>query len=119
LDVTQSGGGPCAFVATQPAGSAGGVTPSKFWPKAISRDVPGGQVELGAAAARISTRPQPYTLFGGPAVPHWVEEIKCAALFIVVRLPLMSWRKFGRAHHSNVMAPAICGVAIDVPLRLT
>ena len=29
-------------------------------------------------AARISTRPQPYTLFGGPAVPHWVEEIKTA-----------------------------------------
>jgi hypothetical protein len=37
-------------------------------------------------AAKISTRPQPYTLFGGPAVPHWVDEIKCAALFIVVRL---------------------------------
>ena len=30
LDVTQSGGGPCAFVATQSGGSAGGVTPSKF-----------------------------------------------------------------------------------------
>lgn len=29
-DVTQSGGGPWAFVASQPAGSAGGVTPSKF-----------------------------------------------------------------------------------------
>lgn len=23
-------------------------------------------------AARISTRPQPNTLFGGPALPHWV-----------------------------------------------
>jgi hypothetical protein len=30
FDVTQSGAGPCAFVATHPAGSAGGVTPSKF-----------------------------------------------------------------------------------------
>ena len=29
-------------------------------------------------AAKISTLPQPYTLFGGPAVPHWVEEIKTA-----------------------------------------
>ena len=27
-------------------------------------------------AARISTRPHPKTLFGGPAAPHWVEEIK-------------------------------------------
>ena len=30
FDVTQSGGGPCAFVAVQSAGNAGGVTPSKF-----------------------------------------------------------------------------------------
>jgi hypothetical protein len=27
-------------------------------------------------AARISTRPQPKTLLGGPAAPHRVEEIK-------------------------------------------
>ena len=37
-------------------------------------------------AAKISTRPQPYTLFGGPAVPHAVEEIKKAALSNAVRL---------------------------------
>ena len=30
FDVCHSGGGPSAFVAVQPAGSAGGVTPSKF-----------------------------------------------------------------------------------------
>src|SRR5262249_60409337 len=29
LDVTQSGGGPCAFVASQSGGNAGGVTASK------------------------------------------------------------------------------------------
>jgi hypothetical protein len=29
-------------------------------------------------AARISIRPHPYTLFGGPAAPHWVEVIKTA-----------------------------------------
>ena len=29
-DVTHNGGGPCAFVADQSAGSVGGVTPSKF-----------------------------------------------------------------------------------------
>jgi len=32
LDVTQSGGGPCTFVAIQPGGNVGGVTPSKFSP---------------------------------------------------------------------------------------
>jgi hypothetical protein len=30
FDVTHSGGGPWAFVANQPGGSAGGVMPSKF-----------------------------------------------------------------------------------------
>jgi hypothetical protein len=30
LEVTHSGAGPAAFVAVQPAGNAGGVTPSKF-----------------------------------------------------------------------------------------
>jgi hypothetical protein len=30
LDVTQSGGGPSAFVANHPVGNAGGVTLSKF-----------------------------------------------------------------------------------------
>jgi hypothetical protein len=29
--VTHSGAGPAAFVAVQPAGRAGAVTPSKFW----------------------------------------------------------------------------------------
>ena len=29
----------------------------------------------GTFAARMSTRPQPKTLFGGPAVPHRVEAI--------------------------------------------
>jgi hypothetical protein len=31
FDVTQNGGDPCAFVAAQSGGNAGGVTPSKFW----------------------------------------------------------------------------------------
>src|SRR4029077_8297458 len=29
-DVTHNGGGPCAFIATQSGGNAGGVTPSKY-----------------------------------------------------------------------------------------
>jgi len=40
-------------------------------------------------AAKISIRPQPYTLFGGPAVPHWVEEIKTAWLFNQSRLAVI------------------------------
>ena len=40
-------------------------------------------------AAAISTRPQPYTLFGGPAVPHCVEEINTAELFKASRLSVI------------------------------
>ena len=69
FDVTQSGGGPCTFVATQFGGSAGGVTPSKFSERTGTK-VPSHGGGVGLAAARISTRPQPVTLFGGPGVPH-------------------------------------------------
>ena len=40
-------------------------------------------------AAAISIRPQPYTLFGGPAVPHCVEEINTAELFKASRLAVI------------------------------
>ena len=71
FEVTQSGGGPWAFVASHPGGSAGGVTLSKFSANLL-RNQQGGHVGgLGAGtAAEISTRPQPATLFGGPADPH-------------------------------------------------
>ena len=69
-------------------------------------------------AAAISIRPQPYTLFGGPAAPHWVEEINTAELFRASRLGTIWCRKPGRADHSNAIAPAICGVAMDVPLAV-
>ena len=69
-------------------------------------------------AAKISTRPQPYTLFGGPAVPHWVEEIKCAASFKVVSVVSISFCNAGLADHSNATAPEICGVAMEVPLAV-
>jgi hypothetical protein len=36
LEVSHSGGGPSAFVAVQPAGRAGGVTPSKFSVNVVS-----------------------------------------------------------------------------------
>ena len=68
-------------------------------------------------AAKISTRPQPKTLFGGPSVPHWVEEIKWAALSNAVRLASIWFCRLGIADHSKDMAPAICGVAMDVPLK--
>lgn len=40
-------------------------------------------------AAAISTRPQPYTLFGGPAAPHCTEEINTAELFKASRLEVI------------------------------
>jgi hypothetical protein len=74
LDVTQSGGGPWALVATQSGGNAGGVTLSKFsftttgWKqgKGVHVGFTGGV----GTAAEMSTRPHPTTLFGGPGVPH-------------------------------------------------
>jgi len=70
FDVPQSGGGPCAFVAIQSGGSVGGVTLSKV-SFVISSVQQGTHCNgLGVTAARMSTRPQPVTLFGGPADPH-------------------------------------------------
>jgi hypothetical protein len=69
-------------------------------------------------AAAISTRPYPYTLLGGPAVPHCTEAIKTAVLSSASRLAWMSCRRLGIAHHSNAIAPAICGVAMEVPLAV-
>ena len=43
-------------------------------------------VGVPPTAAKISIRPQPYTLLGGPASPHWVDEIKTAELFKASRL---------------------------------
>ena len=68
-------------------------------------------------AAKISTRPQPYTLFGGPASPHRVEAMWTAELLIASRLGVIWWRRLGTAFHNSAIAPAICGVAIDVPLK--
>ena len=55
-------------------------------------------------------------MFGGPAGPHVVSEIKTAALS---RASLLAWIwrcKLGMADHNSATAPAICGVAMDVPL---
>lgn len=81
FDVTQRGDGPWTFVATQPEGNAGGVTLSKSslivtgWKQGKGEHEGTGD-GVGPTAVEISTRPQPYTLFGGPAVPHWVEAMK-------------------------------------------
>jgi hypothetical protein len=48
-DVVHSGAGPWAFVAVQPGGSAGGVTPSK-----LSLNVVVGSAQEGVPASRIS-----------------------------------------------------------------
>ena len=41
FDVTQSGGGPSAFVASHPAGNAGGTTLSKFSLLCAAKNTPG------------------------------------------------------------------------------
>ena len=65
-----------------PQGGVVGVGVTLPWEHAEAVAV-GDGVGLGVGvgdgvptAAAISTRPQPYTLFGGPAVPHVVSEIK-------------------------------------------
>ena len=74
FDVTQRGGGPWAFAATQSGGSEGGLTLSKSsfiitgWEQGGEHEGAGDGV--CPTAAEISTLPQPATLFGGPADPH-------------------------------------------------
>ena len=108
FDVTQSGGGPCAFVAIQSAGSAGGVTPSKFWPECNSR-APAQADTVGTwrrySSKDINAAPASHIVWRSSR-PHCVEEIKCAALFIALsgsqkccdatlaaRTTAMSWRQ--------------------------
>ena len=50
LDVCHSGAGPSAFVAVQPAGSAGGATPSKF---SLNVVVGSAQEALPASSASV------------------------------------------------------------------
>jgi hypothetical protein len=49
-------------------------------------------------------------------VPQAVEEIKTAELSKASRLGWIWCCKLGMADHNSAMAPAICGVAMDVPL---
>ena len=71
FDVTQSGGGPCAFVATQSGGQCGRRHAIEvLGQQSVARNTADTAAEFGQTAARISTRPQPVTLFGGPADPH-------------------------------------------------
>src|SRR5581483_8772563 len=80
-------------------------------------DVGEGLGEPPPIAARISNRPHPYTLLGGPASPQSVEEIKWAALFNAARLASIWFFRSGIADHSSAMAPDTCGVAWEVPTR--
>jgi hypothetical protein len=54
FDVTQNGGGPCALLAIQSAGNAGGMTLSKFV-ACIRRVKPGAQLVSGAAVVSAAT----------------------------------------------------------------
>ena len=67
FDVTQSGGGPSAFVAIQSAGNAGGVTSSKYTLKTTGSRQGGEQegvgtgvgVDVSPTVVEISNRPWP------------------------------------------------------------
>jgi hypothetical protein len=51
-------------------------------------------------------------------LPHWFRlSIKCAALFNASRLVWIWFRSSGWADHNNAMAPAMCGVAMEVPSK--
>ena len=69
-------------------------------------------------AAKISTRPQPYTLFGGPCVPQSVEAMCTAVLSKRSRLGVIWFFRLGMADHNNATAPEMWGVAMDVPLAV-
>jgi hypothetical protein len=71
-------------------------------------------------AAAISILPQPKTLFGGVGPPggHAAESILTAELSKASRLASIWCCKLGIADHNNAIAPAICGVAMDVPLAM-
>jgi hypothetical protein len=57
FDVTHKGGGPCAFVAIQPGGTAGGVTLSKF-SLHVTGSIQGGEHEgVGCAVPAICDGP--------------------------------------------------------------
>ena len=54
----------------------------------------------------------------GARVPHCVEAIYTAELFKASRLASIWFCRLGIADHNNAIAPAMCGVAIDVPLAV-
>ena len=73
LDVTQSGGGPNAFVANQSAGNAGGVTLSKFSSNTIGREQglhEGAGNGVAPMAPERATTPGPFS--SEEADPAWL-----------------------------------------------
>src|SRR6478735_9969537 len=58
-DVTQRGGGPCAFVATQPEGNVGGITSSKFSRGNANGCQQSGHWSEPSVRGKRSTRPEP------------------------------------------------------------
>ena len=70
-------------------------------------------------AAAISIRPHPYTLLGGVGRPQAAAEEIQQPCYPMHRDFAWIWcRKLGMAHHSNAIAPEMCGVAMDVPLAV-
>jgi hypothetical protein len=69
LDVTQTGGGPCAFVASQSGGNTGGVAPSKFSVNPCRSQHPGHGSGVGVGPVAARTFARPLSLYSREAEP--------------------------------------------------
>ena len=74
-------------------------------------------VSSSAHRGKISTRPSHTHCLEDPRSPHWVEAMWTAELFKASRLAVSWCRRLGIADHSKAIAPAMWGVAMDVPLK--
>ena len=79
-DVTHSGTPPCAFAAVQPAGSAGGLTPSKSSEKKISGD--SVIVAVAEPEPTLSVVMEAVLLNTVPHVPLEVSLTTCACVLV-------------------------------------
>jgi hypothetical protein len=84
LEVTHSGAGPAAFVAVHPAGSAGGVTPSKFWLNIVTSG-PTTATEAGAEPDPPSVDVNDAVLLS--VVPHVALVVLVVTCTCVLALP--------------------------------
>jgi hypothetical protein len=83
FEVTQGGGGPLAFAAVHPAGSAGGTTPSKFSLNSVTSG-PTTATEAGAVPEPASEDVNEAVLLSvAPQVPLIVLVVTCTCVLVL------------------------------------